>query len=450
MVDRASSLRGEEFDISRQLEAAEKRFDKAKTGTAAKERAKIEMTTLRNALDSIKETTAQVQTDIKIQSRELAENIKDIMEESGLKVGVRGAIRGLNITEDAEDMSIEELSERIESVLKEGDGEVIKELEQLNVRQSLLLKLSIAKVIKEKYGKIANYLSGTDFQLVKMFLGKGLLVFSGLMLGMTALVALIFILYQAGLLDFFETTKEILKGLWGTVSESFMLFLEGIVNLTTGIFDIITGLFAFFQALFSGDGEGLRVAFQKVMGGVLKVIGGLVQILIGAAGTIFFTGVSMIGTIIVGAIQMLLNAAVSLTGATNVKGMFAGASVGGIAGGLIGLAVSGGNPLGMKVGAAIGGYAGGYIGGRMETGGVTPSSGGMFLVGERGPEIVSLPGNTRVYNNTDTKNMMSPTININVTGRVGASDTELNDIARKIGQKINIEMNRYNSSGLRG
>ena len=45
--------------------------------------------------------------------------------------------------------------------------------------------------------------------------------------------------------------------------------------------------------------------------------------------------------------------------------------------------------------------------------------------------------------------MMSPTININVAGRVGASDTELNDIARKIGQKINIKMNRYGSSGLR-
>ena len=46
--------------------------------------------------------------------------------------------------------------------------------------------------------------------------------------------------------------------------------------------------------------------------------------------------------------------------------------------------------------------------------------------------------------------MMSPTININVTGRVGATETELNDIARKIGQKINTQMNRYNSSGLRG
>ena len=83
------------------------------------------------------------------------------------------------------------------------------------------------------------------------------------------------------------------------------------------------------------------------------------------------------------------------------------------------------------------------------TGGITPYS-GTFLVGERGPELVSLPGNSRVFNNADTSKMMSPTININVTGRVGASDTELNDIARKIGQKINIEMNRYSSSGLRG
>jgi len=45
--------------------------------------------------------------------------------------------------------------------------------------------------------------------------------------------------------------------------------------------------------------------------------------------------------------------------------------------------------------------------------------------------------------------MGSTTINVSVNGRLGASDTELDDIARKIGRKINLEMNRYNNSGYR-
>ena len=46
--------------------------------------------------------------------------------------------------------------------------------------------------------------------------------------------------------------------------------------------------------------------------------------------------------------------------------------------------------------------------------------------------------------------MLGNNINVTVQGRVGASDQELNDIARKIGQKVSLEMNRYSNSGYRG
>ena len=38
------------------------------------------------------------------------------------------------------------------------------------------------------------------------------------------------------------------------------------------------------------------------------------------------------------------------------------------------------------------------------------------------------------------------TINVNVSGRVGAADSELRDIAKKIGRMVNTEINRTTSS----
>ena len=77
------------------------------------------------------------------------------------------------------------------------------------------------------------------------------------------------------------------------------------------------------------------------------------------------------------------------------------------------------------------------------------SGGGMALVGEGGPELVSLPTGARVFNNSQSRNMMGNVINIHVNGRMGASDQELNELARKLGEKINKEMNRFGASGFR-
>ena len=84
----------------------------------------------------------------------------------------------------------------------------------------------------------------------------------------------------------------------------------------------------------------------------------------------------------------------------------------------------------------------------MAKGGTTPYS-GMFIVGEKGPELVSLPAGSRVYNNQETQSMGN-TINVTVQGRVGASDAELRDIAQKIGRMVNMEVNRTTASRTRG
>jgi len=97
-----------------------------------------------------------------------------------------------------------------------------------------------------------------------------------------------------------------------------------------------------------------------------------------------------------------------------------------------------------KLGNKIGGVFG------FAQGGIVPKT-GMHMVGERGPELVRLPQGSRVYNNSDTRSMMgggsvTNNITVQVTGRVGANDAEIRDIANKVAREINSRMNRTTTS----
>ena len=71
------------------------------------------------------------------------------------------------------------------------------------------------------------------------------------------------------------------------------------------------------------------------------------------------------------------------------------------------------------------------------------------VVGERGPELVSLPKGSRVHSNRDSKKMLASsggnTINITINAR-DTSDAELRRIADKIGNMVNNKINRRTSS----
>ena len=70
------------------------------------------------------------------------------------------------------------------------------------------------------------------------------------------------------------------------------------------------------------------------------------------------------------------------------------------------------------------------------------------IVGERGPELVSLPRGSQVYpNGMAVSGGGSTTINVHVNGRVGASDSEIRDIANKVAREINLRMNRTGTTG---
>tara|TARA_R100000700_G_C3178715_1_gene154642 strand:- start:2336 stop:4024 length:1689 start_codon:yes stop_codon:yes gene_type:complete len=84
--------------------------------------------------------------------------------------------------------------------------------------------------------------------------------------------------------------------------------------------------------------------------------------------------------------------------------------------------------------------------------GGTVNSSGNFIVGELGPEMVTLPAGAKVTPNHKlglTNNASVNNITVNVNGRVGASDQELRDIAKKIGFMLNREINRATAMGVR-
>ena len=447
--ERKRDLGGELATTERELKAARIAYTREASGTAAKKEAEIKMNTIRETRDILKGVIEDLTEEIAVKASEMASNVVDITESSGLRVGVSGVIPGISANIDASSMSQEDLVDML--IKKAGLGEpLIENLEQLTFFAGIIHKMEkFRDKVAKKLSLFLGFFTLKKLNMLGSFLLKGLMVFSGIILVMSILVALIYGAYKLGLFDYMYKVGEFFTDVGGSFIDSLMTFLTGLWDFLTGTWDFLSGFIGFFMGLFSGDGDLMSKSVEKMITGIGKIGIGLVQILGGAIGMLITGAVG----IVVGAIFTGLAGVAGALGAIfgkNPGGAISGAGIGGVVGGLIGLGVTGGNPLGMKFGAAIGGIAGGMIGGRMETGGVTPIGGGNFLVGERGPELVSLPGNTRVFNNSDTRNMMSPTININVTGRVGASDTELNDIARKIGQKINIEMNRYNSSGLRG
>nr|MDB4346118.1 hypothetical protein [bacterium] len=97
---------------------------------------------------------------------------------------------------------------------------------------------------------------------------------------------------------------------------------------------------------------------------------------------------------------------------------------------------------------AIGGRIKGIVG--LAEGGRI-SHGGLAVVGERGPELVTLPRGAQVHSNSQSRAMASTVTNnitVQVTGRVGANDAEIRDIAQKVSREINSRMNRTSTTAV--
>ena len=292
-----------------------------------------------------------------------------------------------------------------------------------------------------------------------------------------------FTLIHSGLGDVFTGVKGMITAFttmdFMGIAESFGIVLLGIAKIAVGLFTatlgvIISGAVAFISSLFSKGFATADTALGKVIAGIANVLSGVTRI----TGTIVLIA-GLIGLVTVGltALPVLL-AGVFILGlskfifgplrdnADKVADFLIGISrtvrtivffmtlikdkipsLSDIASAIKGVlkpesfdkAAKGLNKAAKSISGMLG----------FSQGGVVPRT-GVHMVGERGPELVRLPQGSRVFKNSDTMSMMgggvTNNITVQVSGRVGASDAEIRDIANKVAREINTRINRTTTS----
>tara|TARA_R110002167_G_scaffold146892_1_gene338731 strand:- start:827 stop:2461 length:1635 start_codon:yes stop_codon:yes gene_type:complete len=254
--------------------------------------------------------------------------------------------------------------------------------------------------------------------ILKKFLLYGILV----VLGITLLVAVV-------------------KKLWPSIQRSQESFMNVFGGMIDGMYEMLgiigSGLMMIFEGITSGRLELVIIGiFQVLIFAIALAFTGLITMLFWV-GTYIITGLVSYFTALTFSIEgmkkvigdILTVIMIIATGIALVAFLFASFPI------AIGAAIIAGVAA---LGKAFWPFA---------AGGVVNSD--MQLVGERGPELVSLPRGSRVHSNADSRRMGGSggnTINVHVNGRVGASDAEIRDIATKVSREINLRINRTGSA----
>ncbi len=224
-------------------------------------------------------------------------------------------------------------------------------------------------------------------RLLPLFLSIGvgvLLQFSIWLAGIgIGLIILVKVLRKGGFVEIFKNINKTFKGI---DFDMFGVFIDSFK-------DIGGGLFAILKAIFKGD-------FGLFAEGLFRLFKGIIKFAVSSIAIVLAVSAALLAGLIKGMINTLVD-------------------------GLNALPLVSGIP-------------------RLATGG-SIANGGMALVGERGPELVSLPTGARVHSNSASRNMGS-NIHVHISGRVGASDSEIRDIANKVAREVNLRMNRTGSA----
>ena len=273
---------------------------------------------------------------------------------------------------------------------------------------------------------------------------------------------------------------------FGAMLTAFGKILGGIIKIGAGLVMMTLGAllsagWAFITSAFSDGTEMAKSALGKVIAGVANVIKGIagvigaVALVVGIIGLVLGAAFALPALIVAGIMigiyklmgVVIQNADWIAEKLTNLKdGVMSVVSpivsfLGIIKDFLLGIptipeiakaigeevkrAIDVGKKIGGKIkdfGKGVGNFLQLAEGGKI-------SRGGLAIVGEKGPELVTLPRGAQVHSNSASKAMASSVTNhitVQVTGRVGASDTEIRDIANKVAREINTRMNRTSTS----
>jgi len=253
-----------------------------------------------------------------------------------------------------------------------------------------------------------------------------------------ALLGVMFLIQAFVIFSLFRTLvkdAEVIKTLVDGAKEIF----EGVAVIFSGIFDIFNAFFGSgsiderFVTLITGIAKifgGLGAIIFTVMKGIVKLAFGLI---VGLLGLYFKTLMVVTSAAFWGSVFEKLKAKFLSLGGGIVEKIttFFTRDVMGFFKRIVNTIIKGINAISPFADIPL-----------LATGGLI-DKGGLAIVGERGPELVNLPTGAKVNPNGSRG---STTINVSVNGRMGASDSELRDIAKKIGRMVNTEINRTTSS----
>jgi hypothetical protein len=245
----------------------------------------------------------------------------------------------------------------------------------------------------------------------------------------------------------------VLKALWPSLKEAFISAFAAIKQasgpLLAGLFLMVEGVKGIFNAFF-GDGD-----LESLIDSLLILIGGVIVLQIGLL-KVILVGLFVFLKVFVKDLLTRVRDFFTQSGEVAKKVAVVAAILVGIAAFIAGAPVL----LAAAVGAAI--YyvvkklldfvAGEFSFGNLFTqrranGGVVTSP--VTMVGETGPELVSLPRGSKVHSNKDSKQMMGNTFNITINAR-DTSNSELRRIAEEIGRMVNSKVNRSATSRTMG
>jgi hypothetical protein len=392
--------------------------------------------------------------DIKAQ-KENARAQKEILERRGYKVKTEGGNISVRRRSALGNMfgggrSARELygddASSIKSVFE--NSEVLQGLATpfLPVIKGVKGLVDVAKLVKPALG------------MLKTFLGQAIKFFAGAILAVAAIAFGVFLLKKSGVID---KIVVFMKEIWPAIKSAGETALEKIIKMATNLFKLAGYYWDLISALFSGNEEKAREALSNIWNWAKQAWRNFID---NTLPILFDFITNTLPNVLINGIKTALGIEGSITDAL---GEATGAvehsqyenkrNIGKLALSIqYGMkeARQGEHGEGAQLYARTFGHVASGISSLVSGESIVGlASGGpakgLTLVGELGPELVRLPGGSMVYNNANTRGMMGNTINVHVNGRVGASEQELNDLARRIGEKINREMNRFGGLGIR-
>tara|TARA_R110002012_G_scaffold25820_1_gene84980 strand:+ start:237 stop:1937 length:1701 start_codon:yes stop_codon:yes gene_type:complete len=287
--------------------------------------------------------------------------------------------------------------------------------------------------IKERFARL-NAIRGLGMAKIGAKVGK--------VMGLALKFSVFFMLFILGAFVVFSIIRKIMEN-----AEAMQVVIDVIQGVIESVMLILSGVFDLFGAFFGSGTFGERIGL--LLSGFAKIFGGLIGILLEVA--VF--AVKMTMGLLFGLLKLvfwdltlkhLFDLGVAI--GNKIKDFFTGLPAKVQKHPLVRTITTILTFLGNQV-AKIVNFVRDFELPFFANGGV--SAGGLAVVGERGPELVNLPKGARVHSNAESRKMAGGNtinLNVNVSGRVGASDSELRDIAKKVGRMVSAEINRSTSS----